>query len=314
MADVSVIIVSWNAREFLRNCLNSIQEVGRSTVREIIVVDNASIDGSAEMVADQFPEVLLIRSAENLGFARANNLGIKRSSGSWLALVNSDVIVHANCFPKLVDFLSSHEKVGLVGPKIFGGDGRLQPSCRRLPTLWNTTCQTFALPSIFPRSNLFSGRQLPLSTYESAQEVEVLSGCFWMARRSAVDQVGGLDERFFFYAEDVDWCKRFWDNGWKIMLVPEATATHFGGGSSANAPLRYSIEMIRANLLYWRKHRGVVGWIGFYWLSLVHHCLRLLARFPQKVFADEDIRNAEKFHRSRACLAWLLTGKSFNSF
>jgi hypothetical protein len=310
MQRISVIVVSWNARNYLRNCLASIRESGGPLVGEVIVVDNASTDGSPDMVADEFPEAALIRSSKNLGFAGGNNLGLKHASHSYLALINSDVILHPECFQKLMAFLEDHSDVGLVGPRILGGDGRLQRTCRRLPTLWNTTCRVLALDNVLSRSPLFSGREMRHWNHDNEAEVEVLSGCFWMARRKAVEEVGGLDERFFFYAEDVDWCKRFLGKGWKVAFVPQATATHFGGVSSANAPLRYSIEMLRANLAYWRKHRGIPGQVAFYLLSVVHHALRLTVRGLKRVAGnDPGGETAYKIKRSQTCLRWLLTGK-----
>ena len=160
MEKISVIIVSWNAREHLRKCLVSVRETGKVLVAEVIVVDNGSQDGSPEMVVQQFPEVTLVRAGGNLGFARANNLGIKLASSSYLALVNSDVVVHADCFQLLAGFLRNHSEVGLVGPKVFGRDGRLQRTCKRLPTFWNTLCQSFALYKVFPQSPLFSSRDM----------------------------------------------------------------------------------------------------------------------------------------------------------
>src|SRR2546421_9545590 len=278
MAEISVIIVSWNACRYLRDCLNSLRETSGALLREVIVVDNASTDGSPEMVAEQFPEVTLIRSTENLGFARANNLGLRRASGSLLALVNSDVIVHPGCFQELAAFIERYPKVGLAGPKILGGDGGLQLTCGQLPTVWNTTCRLLALDRVLSAWPLFSGFQMRHWDYDRRAEVQVLSGCFWVARRAAVNEVGELDEQFFFYAEDMDWCKRFGDAGWKIALVPEATATHFGGGSSSNAPLHYSIEMLRGSLRYWRKHHGHLGQSVYYLLATARHCLRFVAR------------------------------------
>jgi GT2 family glycosyltransferase len=316
MGTISVIIVSWNAREHLRKCLNSIRQAGGPLVREIIVIDNASTDGSADIIAGQFPEVTLLRCNENLGFARANNLGLKRASGPLLALVNSDVVVHPGCFEALSAYLDSQEEVGLVGPKVFGEDGRVQPTCRRLPTLWNTACRALALDNARYYWRPFSGTEMRQWDGNTLMDVQALSGCFWLARRVAVEQVGGLDERFFFYAEDLDWCKRFGDAGWKVTYAPAATATHFGGGSSANAPLRYSIQMLRANLAYWRKHRGVFGQAAYYCLSVVHHSLRLAVRFLKTAVArgrsagsDDDYKR----HRSLVCLRWLLTGKGVPS-
>ena len=310
MAEVSVIIVSWNAREHLRNCLKSVYESGGAGVREVIVIENDSSDGSPDMVAGQFPQVTLVRAGRNLGFAAANNLGLQRASAPYLALINSDVIVHPGCFEELTGFLERHGDAGLAGPMVMGGDGRLQRTCRRLPTLWNTFCRSVALDDVLSRWSIFSGREMRHWDQTSQAEVEVLSGCFWMARRQAVEKVGGLDERFFFYAEDVDWCKRFWDGGWKVVFVPEATATHFGGGSSDNAPLRYSIEMLRANLAYWKKHYGAPGKAAFYLLCVLHHALRIAPRGLKLLLrGDASGETAFKFRRSLACLRWLLTGR-----
>lgn len=305
MKPISVIIVSWNTRELLRGCLNSIRTAAGSLVHEVIVVDNASTDGSPEMVAKEFPAVTLIQSKENLGFAHGNNLGIERASGSWLALVNSDVVVHPGCFERLVNYLETHEKAGLVGPAVFGGNGKLQLSYRRLPTIWSTAFRSLALDNIF--SCCFN-RGLNQPSYDKPVEVEMLWGCFWVARREAVAEVGGLDERFFFYAEDIDWCKRFGEAGWKVVFVPAATATHFGGSSCAAAPFRYSIEQLRANLAYWKKHGGMLGMAIFFFLSVVHHTTRLLVRGAEAAFGRGS-NSAYKCRRSLACLRWLLTGK-----
>jgi GT2 family glycosyltransferase len=279
-------------------------------IREVIVVDNASADGSPEMVAEEFPEITLVQSKENLGFARANNLGLKQASGSYLALINSDVVVHPGCFERLVSFLETHPEAGLVGPKVLGSDGQLQRTCRRFPTIWNTICRSLALDDVFSRWPLFSGREMRHWDHSATAEVETLNGCVWMARRQAVEEVGGLDEQFFFYAEDVDWCKRLRDVGWKVVFYPAATATHFGGGSSSNAPLRYSIEMLRANLAYWRKHRGIPGLAAFYSLSILHHAIRLVLRGLKTVAGrDSSGETAYKCKRSLVCLRWLLTGK-----
>ncbi len=309
MHKLSVIIVSWNARGYLRDCLNSIYKTIGQMECEIIVVDNASTDGSAEMVVAEFPAVKLIRSPVNLGFAKANNLGLKAASGSWLALVNSDVVLHPNCFQELVSFMEGQGDVGLVGPKIMGWDGFLQRTCRRLPTVWNTTCRMLALDAVFSRWSLFSGREMRHWKHDNQAEVEVLSGCFWLARREAVEKVGMLDERFFFYAEDVDWCKRFREAGWKVMFMPRATATHFGGGSSSNAPLRYSIELLRANLIYWNKHHGFLGKCAYHLLSILYHCFRLLPRALVKMVRLKARDGDNKFREHFVCLRWLLTGK-----
>lgn len=310
MEQVSIIVVSWNARGYLQQCLASIRQHSPACVLEVIVVDNSSADGSAEMVERDFPEVTLIRAGSNLGFARANNLAMKRAAGSLLALVNSDALVHPGCLETLTDYLDRHPEVGLVGPRVNGGDGKLQRTCRRLPTVWNTTCRTFALDRLFANRWIFGGYEMTELDHETRREVEVLSGCFCIARRAAVADVGGLDERFFFYAEDIDWCKRLSDHGWKLMYIPEATATHFGGGSTNNAPLRYSVEILRATLKYWRKHHGIAGQLACLALLVSHHWLRLMLRAVNRAIGlGASPESRHKFREDVVCLRWLFTGE-----
>jgi GT2 family glycosyltransferase len=310
MNQISIIIVSWNACKHLSNCLDSIRQYGGSVVREVIVVDNASSDGSPEMIRSKFPEVILICSAENLGFARANNIGLEHASGTLFALMNSDTVLHPGCLQELARFLEQHSKVGLVGPKIYGADGDIQHNYRRLPTVWNTICRVFALDKLLSRWPLFSGFEMRHCAGDRCMEVEALSGCFWLANSKAVKQVGGLDEDFFFYAEDLDWSKRFRDAGWKLMFVPEAAATHYGGGSSSNAPFRYYIEMLRANLVYWKKHHGFCGVCMFCMISTIHHAIRLIPLGIMRL--TRRGRSAEathKFKENFICLRWFLTGR-----
>lgn len=268
------------------------------------------MDGSPEMVAEQFPEVTLIRSKENLGFARANNLAIKRAAGSMIALVNSDVVVHPGCLDALAAFLDHHDSVGLVGPRVIGGDGNVQRTCRRLPSVWNAVCRSLALDRVFSKCSVLSGHEMRHFAHDICAEAEVLSGCFCVARKKAVDEVGGLDERYFFYMEDVDWCKRFTDAGWKIMFIPEATAIHYGGASTSMAPLRFSIEYHRANLQYWQKYHGITGQYTYYLFAAVNHGLRLVARGLKRIAGlGMSPENKHKLQEDIVCLRWLLTGK-----
>lgn len=306
MKPISVIIVSWNTRELLRGCLDSIRKAAAPCVEETIVVDNNSADGSPEMVERDFPEVTLIRSGANLGFAKGNNLAMKHARGSVFALVNSDALVHAGCLETLNDHLAQHPEVGLVGPRVIGGDGLLQRSCRHLPGLWNTLCRALALDRAFGGRAIFSGYEVPPGDHETLHEAEVLSGCFCLARRTAVEQVGGLDEQFFFYGEDIDWCRRFKDAGWKLVFVPQAAATHFGGGSTSKAPLRFSIEILRATLKYWRKHHGLAGQAVCQALLVLHHGIRLVARSIKRLVGMGGSADSRyKFSEDVACLRWL---------
>jgi len=308
MDRTSIIIVSWNACGYLRQCLASIRQARPRCVHEIIVVDNASADGSAEMVECEFPEATLIRAGSNLGFARANNLAFERATGSLLALVNSDALVHPGCLETLAQFLADHPDVGLVGPRVIGADGRLQRTCRRLPTVWNTLCRSLALDRLLPSSRIFAGYELPDEAHDRRIDAEVLSGCFCVARAEAVAVVGPLDGQFFFYGEDIDWCKRFRTAGWKLMFVPEATATHFGGGSTSKAPLRYSIEILSATLKYWRKHHGVAGIVVCHVLLVAHHGFRFGLRGLRRCLGLGNSSDSKyKLKEDAVCLRWLFT-------
>ena len=224
--EISVIIVSWNARSFLEECLDSLSR-GITRTHEVIVVDNASTDGSPEMVTERFPWVILIQTGENLGFSKGNNIGINRSRGKYLALVNSDVNVLPDCLDQLAAFLDEQRDVGMVGPRVLYGDRRLQSSCRRFPNLWNNSCEVLKLNKLFPKSEFFAGEHMFYFSYNQTREVEVLVGCFILARHHAVKQFGLLDEGFWMYGEDLDWSRRCWQSEWKVMFYPGAEAIHY---------------------------------------------------------------------------------------
>jgi GT2 family glycosyltransferase len=307
---VSVIIVSWNARDYLTQCLESLtREVCRYPM-EIIVVDNASTDGSAEMVEARFPKVRLVCNGNNLGFAKANNVGISKSSGRYLCLINSDVKVLKDCITRLVEECERRPGVGMVGPRVIAGDGTMQRSCRGFPTLWNMLCRALALDSVFRTCRLFTGHTLAHWAQDSTRPVDILSGCFWLVRREALAEVGLLDESFFIYGEDMDWCKRFWTHRWELLFVPEAQAVHYGGASSSNAPVRFYIEMQRADLQYWKKHHSRLAAGCFFLIS----CLRLVLRVIGYSFALLLGTPARKVYcfkvkRSLACLKWMFSGR-----
>lgn len=304
---ISVIIVSWNAKALLLKCLESITAQDFSFPVEIIVVDNASTDGSPDAVHDRFPGVKLITERENLGFSKANNIGIRESTGDYLLLINSDVVVYPDCFRRLIAYLEQHREVGMVGPKTFGVDGKVQRSCMELPSLWKLFCRALALDSLFPGSKLFGRQLMRYWGHNDTRRVEVVNGCFWALRTEAVSRVGLLDERFFMYGEDIDWCKRFAEAGWQIFFFSEAEALHYGGGSSANAPVRFYLEMQRANYQYWLKHYSKAATIGFLVINVLHHTLRLFCEIPVALFRLRTrTRSEPRISRNIASLKWSL--------
>jgi GT2 family glycosyltransferase len=307
---VSVIIVNWNARNYLLQCLESLSpDVCRHSM-EIIVVDNESADGSPEAVEKKFPHVRLIRAGSNLGFAKANNLGVSQSRGRYLAFVNSDVKVLNNCLTTLVDYLEQHPEAGMAGPRVIGGDGRLQRSCRGFPTVWNMFTRALALDAAFPRARIFSGFALLHWPQDTLRPVDILSGCFWLVRRDSLQKTGLLDESFFMYGEDMDWCKRFWKAGWKVVFVPAAEAVHYGGASSANSPVRFYIERQRADLQYWKKHHSAPAVACYFLISCLHLALRSAGyALVSAVSGRKRAASAHKIRRSLACLRWMISGR-----
>jgi GT2 family glycosyltransferase len=309
MINISIIIVSWNAKKYLIDCLNSLFGSSCKYTQEIIVVDNASTDGSCEAVVSRFPQVTLIKNKENLGFAKANNIGIRQCHGRYVFLINSDVIVLPGCIEKLVDYMDKHPNVGMIGPRILNPDHSLQVSCRHFPSLWNNLCQTLWLNVLFPKSRFFSGPFMTYWAHDTIRKVDAIGGMFCMVSRQALDKVGLLDEDFFIYAEDVDWCKRFDKQCYDIMLFSEAQAIHFGGKSSSNAPIRFYIEMQKADLQYWTKHHGKFMATAYKMIILLRHILRAIARMLQYPFClsqRETIRF--KLRRCTACIQWIFHG------
>jgi len=273
--DISVIIVSWNARKFLAECLSSLAR-GISRTCEVMVVDNASSDGSPEMVAKKFPWVRLILSGENLGFAKGNNLAIEQARGRFICLINSDVNVFPGCLDSLADYLDHHPEVGMVGPRILNPDRSLQNTCRAFPTLWNNFCVVSGLSLFFPASSRFSGEEMLWFDHARELPVDALVGCFIMARLEAVQQFGLLSDEFFMFGEDIDWGRRCWESGWKVIFFPGAESVHYGAASSANAPERFAVEAQRAALQLWAKHHSRLRCFLFRCLLLSFCLLRAL--------------------------------------
>lgn len=252
--DISVVIVNWNTRQMLLDCVESLVATTRNVSVEIIVVDNASSDGSMDALAAAHPAVIRICNTENQGFAKANNQGLRIARGRHLCLVNSDVKALDGVLDKLCAFADANPRVGAVAPRTVGGDMKLRRNCREFPSLRNAFCQAAFLDRMFPSVRAFRGRTMIEYDYATPEQIDVLSGCFLLVRRETIEQVGLLDERFFIYSEDVDWCRRIHQGGWDVMFYPHAEAIHYGGSSAAVERLRFGIEQLKANLQYWRKH------------------------------------------------------------
>jgi GT2 family glycosyltransferase len=279
---------------------------------EIIVVDNASTDGSPEMVETLFPDVKVIRNKENLGFPKGNNIGVRAGKGRYVCLLNSDIRVFEDCFDALVGYMDQHQTVGMIGPKILNADLTHQSSCRNFPTLWNNFCLVTGLASAFRNSKIFSGEHMFYFKGDQLIEVDVLVGCFWMVRREAIDKFGLLDEEFFMYAEDLDWCKRCWKAGWSAVFFPEAKAIHYRGGSSAKQnPVWLALTQQNSVLRYWKKHHSAVGNFGIRCFMLVYRILRLgVATFNYLTRPAKRKDSEVRIQVAGACLRALFLGKN----
>lgn len=305
---VSVIIVSWNARNYLEQCLASLTQKACGYPMEIIVVDNASTDGSPECVEKCFPNARLIRNASNLGFSRANNQGIALSSGTYLCFVNSDVKVLDACITKLVDYMELHPNVGIAGPTMLSPDGKVGRSCRGFPTVWNMLCHALGLDSIFPKVPLFGGYALRYWPQNTTRTVDILGGWFWIVRRDALNKVGPLDEEFFFYAEDMDWCKRFHSHGFGVVFLSNAASIHYCYGSSSNAPAKYYIQQQRANLRYWKKHHSRAEQAAYFCICIIYQTTRLLRNGLMLPLFPKGGDRAQAMELSWRSLLWLFKG------
>ncbi len=261
--ELSIIIVNYNVKEFLENALISIKKAIEGINAEIFVVDNASEDGSVEMIKQKFPEVKLIENDRNLGFAKANNQALKLAQGKYILLINPDTVVQEDTFKVLISFLESNPDCGMVGCKILNPDGTLQLACRRsFPTPWVALTKMIGLSSLFPKSKIFARYNLTYLDTEQVTEVDAVSGSFMMIRREVYEQVGGLDEDFFMYGEDIDWCYRIKKAGWKIYYVPYTQIIHFKGESTK----RSNIDEIRifydAMKIFVKKHYKEFALLG----------------------------------------------------
>lgn len=244
MTDLSIIVVNWNTRELLRQCLRSVVAATSGIAYEIIVVDNGSADGSVQLVRDEFPQARCIANRENRGFARANNQGIAASSGRHLLLLNSDTIVRPGALVKLVHFVEAHPGVGIAGPELRNGDGTLQLSWARFPTL----------ASELRGVNVRRRQPFPSAADPQAYRVDWIGGACLLIRRATVEQIGLLDERFFMYSEETDWCFRARQQGWDVCLVPAAQVIHLGGQSSRKASARMKAELYGSKAHFFAKH------------------------------------------------------------
>ena len=306
---VSVVLVTWNAKKYVMECLESLREHCREVCDEVIIVDNASSDGTPELIARMFPEFKLICNTENMGFAKANNVGLLQCTGEIVCLVNSDVKFTSNCITPMLTYMEKNPSVGMLGPKMLGGDGKIAyRSTLRFPTVWNTFCRALGLDVAFKGSRFFGGLLMSDFDHKTTMPVEVLVGWFWVVRREALRRVGLLDTQFFMYGEDIDWCYRFHESGEGVVFFAEAEAYHYGGASSSAAPARFYLEACRANWRYFHKHHSLLAQTGYRAAVLLHHAIRLAGFACVYLFVRSRRSKAQiGLTGSLKCLQWIST-------
>jgi GT2 family glycosyltransferase len=264
---LSIVIVNWNTRDYLVDALRSIHAAAPAFDFETIVVDNASSDGSADAVRREFAWVMLIANADNTGYARGNNQGIAASSGEYVLLLNPDVVLPPEGLDRAVAALEARPDAAALAVRLVNPDGSVQSSLRGFPTPLGVLWEAVGLSRAFPRSRFFGAYRMTWFGYDREAEVDQPMGTFLLIRRSVIDAVGVLDERFPIYFNEVDWCFRVRRAGWKIVFTPAVDVVHYGGGSTRQVWAEMAWESRRGLLAFYRKHYRSPLYAPAYWLA-----------------------------------------------
>jgi GT2 family glycosyltransferase len=289
--DLSIVIVSWNTRKLLEDCLHSVYAGLRTVRNEIWVVDNASSDGSVEFIRKNWPHVRLIANSENVGFARANNQAIPLASGRYVLLLNSDTLVPEGVLDALVEAMDAEPEAAVCSPMLLNLDGTPQYCWARFPGLASELSGSLDLAqSPYPVSDF---ADVTKRTAMQPFFVDWVGGACFMVRASLLPQVGLLDEGYFMYSEETDWCVRFRALGKKVMLVPAVTVTHLGGGSSRAVPWKTRERMYRSSLRFYRKTYGPLGAVLPSAFSSLRYALFRLVK-QRESYAKQDNRAEER--------------------
>lgn len=255
MIDLSIIIVNYNTKQLTLNCLKSVYESVTNYSYEVILIDNASRDDSVSVIQEQFPQVRLIPNTENLGFAKANNQGMRIAEGRYVLLLNSDTVIEPDTLGIMIRFMDDDPTVGASGCKVLLPDGSLDKACRRgFPTPLATLFYVSKLSKLFPKNPKINAYHREDLDPNESYPIDCLVGAFMMVRREAIEQVGLLDENFFMYFEDTDWCYRLKEAGWTNYYYPKTTILHYKRASSRNKPMWITYEFHRAMTLFYNKH------------------------------------------------------------
>ncbi|HUN15526.1 MAG TPA: glycosyltransferase family 2 protein [Saprospiraceae bacterium] len=252
---LSIIIVNYNVKYFIEQAIRTSLKASEHIDAEIIVVDNASIDGSQSMIKNFFPEVQLIDIKNNLGFSKANNIGIAAAKGEFILLLNPDTVVGENTFVECLKFIQTHSDCGALTVKMLDGSGKLLPESKRgFPTPWAAFCKFSGLYKIFPKSKFFNQYYLGHLSYDEIQKIDVMPGAFILVRKNIVDQIGGLDESYFMYGEDIDFSYQVKKHGYENYYLPEPHIIHYKGESTSKSSINYIKSFYNAMIIFTNKY------------------------------------------------------------
>ncbi|MHB1417931.1 MAG: glycosyltransferase family 2 protein [Chloroflexota bacterium] len=306
--DISIVIVSWNVRDLLIGCLCSVRrELGGGLRGEVFVVDNASGDGTVAAVTEAFPEVRVLANDTNLGFVRANNQALARCTGRYVLLLNPDTEVREDALARLVAAADADPQLGAVGPRLLNGDGSVQPSRRRFPGVKTAVLESTVLERLFRQSATVRAFYVADRSDDEEQDVDWLVGACLLLRRSAIAQVGVLDERFFMYSEELDLCYRLRQAGWRVRYVPDAAVVHYEARSSEQVPVTRHFYFHDSRCRFFGKYRG----------RLVEKLLRGVVVANYAFLAGEDLAKLALGHkpelrRQRAAAYWQVARRHFS--
>ena len=307
--EVSVVVVNWNTRDLLRGCLASIAAETRAS-HEVIVVDNASDDGSAAMVAAEFPAVRLIANTDNRGFAAANNQALAVANGRHVLLLNPDTIVLDGAIDRMLAWLAAHPDVGCAGCQVLEDAETIQLTCFADPSPLNLLLVEAGLMRLARRIRVFGRPWYVGWDRRSEREVDVVSGMFMLVPRAVLDAVGPLDEAFFIYAEEADWCRRIRAAGYSCVFTPQARIVHLDGGGKSTTQIksRMHVQMQKSHLAYARKHHGLSGYMAVKALFLGSALARVLAFGSLRLVQSDPVTRA-RVRLSAAALRFHLLGQ-----
>lgn len=304
--DLSIIIVNWNTKKLLHDCIDSIYKNTEKLNFEVIVVDNDSKDGSAEMVKKEFPQVKLIVNDDNLGFAKANNKGIKIAKGRYVSLLNSDTVVKRKAYKIMVEFMDNNLHIGAVGPKVISPDDSIQYGCaRHFPTPLSEFYSMTNLSQWFPKSKIFGKQRLTYWDHKDSRYIDLLLGACMVIRKKTVDDIGLMDEDFFIYGDDAEYCFRIKKAGWRIFYLPKAEIIHYSGQSSKQDLTNMRYHLTKSYYIFFKKYYGTINALSYRIMVLLLYSVRTIFILPILILSNKSVYK-KKFDIYLKLVKWSL--------